>query len=227
VVCGYAAGGLTDSSTRVIWEEAKKFLGVGVLVQNKPGASGMVGISYIISSARPDGYTLGAATDSDYLRSPHMLKLNFNPIKDTLPLIIYASTNNFIVVPKDSPLKTFKDLIDFAKANPGKLTYGHAGLGSAMYMAFAGVAQQLGLNVGYVTFPGDAPNLLAALGGHVMSAGISAAPCVPQIKAGKLRALAVTNGEERIEAHPSGTDALRVYPTSECYTTFRPDDLWT
>ena len=200
-VVGFAAGGTTDAANRLVADEAKKILGTEILVQNKPGANTTVAISYVIS-AKPDGYTIGTSADTGFLRAPHMMKLNFDPIADTTPIVYYAQSHNFIIVREDSPFKTFRDLLNYAKANPGKLTYGNTGIGSSLYLGFAGVASETGLTFGNVVFPGDAQVLLAVLGGHVMAGGLSAGPAVPQIKAGKVRVLAVTDGTERLEDYP-------------------------
>ena len=199
-VVGFAAGGSADAASRMITEEAKKHLGVDILVQNRPGASATVGVSAVMT-AKPDGYTIGATTDSPFLRAPHMLKLNFDPINDTIPVVFYAVQHNFILVREDSPFKTFSDLLAFAKANPGKLTYGHAGIPTTLYLGFAGVANEMGITFGNVPFPGDAQTLAAVLGGHVMAAGVSAGPSVPQIRAGKLRVLAVIDGTVRMQEY--------------------------
>jgi tripartite-type tricarboxylate transporter receptor subunit TctC len=201
-IVGFSAGGSADAASRMISEEAKKILGTDIVVQNKPGASATVGVSAVMT-AKPDGYTIGATTDSPFLRAPHMLKLSFDPIGDTTPLVFYAVQRNFIVVREDSPFKTFADLLKFAKDNPGKLTYGHAGVPTTLYLGFAGVANQLGIEFGNVPFPGDAQTLLAVLGGHVMAAGISAGPTMPQLKAGKVRVLAIIDGTKRMEEFPS------------------------
>jgi tripartite-type tricarboxylate transporter receptor subunit TctC len=200
-IVGFAAGGSADAASRVVAEEAKKILGTEIVILNKPGASATVGVSAVMT-AKPDGYTIGATTDSPFLRAPHMLKLNFDPIKDTTPLVLYAVQHNFIVVKDDSPFKTFKDVLDYAKANPGKLTFGHAGVPTTLYLGFAGVANEMGLTFSGVAFPGDGQTLLAVLGGHVMAAGISAGPTLPQIKAGKVRVLAVIDGTDRMAEFP-------------------------
>jgi tripartite-type tricarboxylate transporter receptor subunit TctC len=200
-VVGFAAGGTTDAANRLVADEAKKILGTEILVQNKPGANTTVAISFIIS-AKPDGYTIGTSADTGFLRAPHMMKLAFDPIADTTPIVFYARSHNFIVVREDSPFKTFRDLLDYAKANPGKLTYGNTGFGSSLYLGFAGVANEMGLTFGNVVFPGDAQVLLAVLGGHVMAGGLSAGPAVPQVKAGKVRVLAVTDGTQRLDDYP-------------------------
>ena len=200
-IVGFAAGGSADAASRIIAEEAKKILGVDILVQNRPGASATVGVSAVMT-AKPDGYTIGATTDSPFLRAPHMLKLNFDPINDTEPLVFYAVQHNFILVREDSPFKTFADLLSYAKANPGKLTFGHAGIPTTLYLGFAGIANEQGINFGSIPFPGDGQTLVALLGGHVMAAGVSAGPSVPQLKAGKLRVLAVIDGTQRMDEYP-------------------------
>jgi tripartite-type tricarboxylate transporter receptor subunit TctC len=197
-IVGFAAGGSADAASRVIAEEAKKILGTDIVIVNKPGASATVGVSAVMT-AKPDGYTIGATTDSPFLRAPHMMKLSFDPINDTTPLVLYAVQHNFIVVRDDSPFKTFQDLLKYAQDNPGKLTFGHAGVPTTLYLGFAGVANQLGITFGSVAFPGDGQTLLAVLGGHVMAAGISAGPTMPQLKAGKVRVLAVIDGTQRME----------------------------
>jgi tripartite-type tricarboxylate transporter receptor subunit TctC len=201
-VVGFAAGGTTDAANRLASDEAKKSLGVDIATINKPGANTTVAISYVIS-AKPDGYTIGTSADTGFLRAPHMMKLSFDPIADTTPIVYYATSKNFIIVNADSPFKKFEDVIAYAKANPGKLTYGNTGFGSSLYLGFAGLAAEQGLTFGNVVFPGDGQALLAVLGGHVMMAGISAGPAVPQIKAGKIRVLAITDGTQRLPDYPN------------------------
>jgi tripartite-type tricarboxylate transporter receptor subunit TctC len=197
VIVGFGAGGSADAVARMISEEAKKILGVEMLVQNRPGASATVGVSAVMT-AKPDGYTIGATTDSPFLRAPHLLKLSFDPLNDTMPLVYYAYQRNFIVVNADSPFKTFQELLNFATANPGKLTFGHPGVPTTLYLGFAGIANEKGIDFSNVAFAGDAQTMQAVLGGHVMAAGISAGPSVAQLKAGKIRVLAIIDGTERM-----------------------------
>jgi len=201
MVIGTVAGGLPDVAGRVLADETKKLLGVDILVMNKPGANTTVGMSYVISKP-PDGYTLGSGSDVVYLRAPHMLNLNFNPITDSLPIMYYANIHSFFVAREDSPFRTFKEVIDFARENPGKLTYGDSGIGTNFYLGFAGLALQMGFKFTHIPHPGDAPTITALLGGHIMVAGLSSGTCVPQIKAGKIRLLAVVDGDKRLEAYP-------------------------
>ncbi len=123
---GMEPGGIVDVATRVLSEETKKVLGQDILIENKPGASHMVAGSYVVAS-KPDGYILFSATDAPFIRVPHMLKLKFDPIAETTPIIFYGIFTHFIVVPADSPFKTLKDMLTFAKQNPEKLTFGNPG----------------------------------------------------------------------------------------------------
>jgi tripartite-type tricarboxylate transporter receptor subunit TctC len=200
-VVGFAPGGLTDAANRMASEEAKKILKVDIVTQNKAGANTTVAISYIIG-AKPDGYTIGTSADTGFLRAPHMMKLSFDPIADTTPIVYYARSNNLILVNEDSAFKTLNDLLDYTKRNPGKLTYGNTGIGSSLYLGFAILAKERGLEFANVVFPGDSQALLALLGGHVIAIGISAGPAMPQIKAGKIRALAIADGTQRLKQFP-------------------------
>ncbi len=201
MVGGSAPGGITDIGARALANEAKKFLGVEILVTNKPGAAGTVAMSNVISS-RPDGYTLGTYGDTPYSRSPYTLTLGFNPMTDTTPIIAYGKWADIIVARGDSPFKTYKDAIDFAKENPGKLTSGHLGIGGPHYLNVAALALQMGLKISMVGFNGDSEVILGVLGGHIMTGFCGLSSAVSQIKAGKLKVLAVVQGEERWEKFP-------------------------
>ena len=198
---GMAAGGVTDLATRTIAEEAKRLLKQDFLVVNKPGAGQTVAMSTVITSM-PDGYTLGATTDAPYVRGPHLYKLNFSPLGDTTPVILYATFMSVIIVRDDSPFKTLNDMFDFARKNPGKLTYGHPGLGTSTYMGFGGAALSMGLNISQVPFSGDSAALTALLGGHIMAGVMGSSSAAGQIKAGKIKVLGVVEGKERMKEYP-------------------------
>jgi tripartite-type tricarboxylate transporter receptor subunit TctC len=133
---------------------------------------------------------------------PHMMKLKFDPIAETTPIIFYGVFTHFILVPTESQFKTLKDLLTFAKENPGKLTYGIPGVGMVPHMAVAGMEVETGLKVSYVPFAGEPKIIAALLGGHLMSAGIAIESSIAQVKAGKLRAIGVLQGEDRLSAFP-------------------------
>lgn len=201
MVVGMDPGGIADVATRVLSEEAKKTLGQDFLVENKPGASHMVAGSYVISS-KPDGYTLWGSTDAPFVRVPHMMKLKFDPIKDATPIIFYGIFTHFVVVPAESPFKTLKEMLAFAKDNPMKLTFGNPGFGTVPHLAMAGMELETGLKISHVPFPGEPKEIAALLGGHLMAAGIAIEACISQVKAGKLRPIGVLQGDERLSAFP-------------------------
>ncbi len=202
-VVGVAAGGAVDTATRAVGAESKKFLNnQDVLVVNKPGSGHMIAISYVIS-ARPDGYTLGSASDGPYVRNPYFLKLAFDPLKETIPIIAYSAFYQSVVVRSDSPFKTFKDFVDYARNKPDEVSLGHGGVTTSSFLNIGSFAAQLGIKLNYVPYSGDAPAILALLGGHIMVAGVgTGASLAPQIKAGKVRVLAICEGHERIESLP-------------------------
>ena len=200
-VVGMEPGGIVDVATRVLADEAKKLLGQDIIVENKPGASHMVAGSYVISS-KPDGYMLWSSTDAPFVRMPHMMKLKFDPIAETTPIIFYGIFTHFILVSADSPFKTLKDMLTFAKGNPGKLTFGNPGFGMVPHMAMAGMEIETGLKISHVPFGGEPKEIAALLGGHLMAAGIAIESSISQVKAGKLRALGVLQGENRLSAFP-------------------------
>ncbi|MEO0249442.1 MAG: tripartite tricarboxylate transporter substrate binding protein [candidate division WOR-3 bacterium] len=208
---GMAAGGVTDLATRTIAEESKKLLKQDFLVVNKPGAGQTVAMSTVITS-KPDGYTLGATTDAPYTRGPNLFKLNFSPLADTTPIILYATFRSVIIVRDDSPFKSLNDMFDYARKNPGRLTYGHPGLGTSTYMGFGGACLHLGLNVSQVPFVGDSAALTALLGGHVMAAVMGSSSCMAQIKAGKVRVLGVVEGKERMKEYPDAPNLYEYAP---------------
>ena len=201
MVVGMEPGGIVDVATRVLSEEAKKVIGQDIVVENRPGASHMVAGSYVISS-KPDGYTLWGSTDAPFIRMPHMMKLKFDPISETTPIIFYGVFTHFILVPTESPFKNLKDMLTFIKENPGKLTFGIPGIGMVPHITMAGMELETGLKVSHVPFAGEPKIIAAMLGGHLMAAGIAIESSISQVKAGKLRALAVLQGDERLSAFP-------------------------
>jgi len=201
MVVGMEAGGIVDVATRVLSDEAKKLIGQDIIVENRPGASHMVAGSHVVAS-KPDGYTLWGSTDAPFIRMPHMMKLKFDPISETTPIIFYGVFTHFLLVPAESQFKTLKDLLTYVKEHPGKLTFGIPGVGMVPHMAMASMEIETGLKVSFVPFAGEPKIIAALLGGHLMAAGIAVESSIAQVKAGKLRALAVLQGEQRLSAFP-------------------------
>jgi tripartite-type tricarboxylate transporter receptor subunit TctC len=201
IVVGMEPGGIVDVASRVLAEEAKKLIGQDIIVENRPGASHMVAGSYVVLS-KPDGYTLWGSTDAPFVRMPHMMKLKFDPIAETTPIIFYGVFTHFILVPAESQFKTLKDMLTFVKENPGKLTFGIPGVGMVPHMALAGMEIETGMKISFVPFAGEPKIVAALLGGHLRSAGIAVESSISQVKAGKLRAIGMIQGEERLAAFP-------------------------
>jgi tripartite-type tricarboxylate transporter receptor subunit TctC len=199
LICPWPAGGSTDAVMRALAESASKHLGQTVIIENKPGAGGMLGANELVS-AKPDGYTLSQLPHGVF-RIPHMQKVAFNTLQDFTWIICLTGYTFGIVVPADSPIKSVKDLVDYAKANPGKFTYGSTGTGTSPHLAVEEFAQRAGIKLTHVPFKGNAENMQAILGGHIMAAS-DATGWGPHVDAGKLRLLA-TYGSKRTKRWPN------------------------
>src|SRR4030042_2670115 len=201
MVHGNDAGSFLDVTTRTLCDGTKKALGQDMLIEYKVGAGHVVALSYVLNQ-KPDGYTLFSASDAPFVRGPHMMKLKFDPIKETVPIIFYAVFTHFLCVSADSPFKTLKDLLTYVKANPGKVTMGNPGFGTVPYITMAGGATETGLKMAHIPFAGEPKEIAAILGGHITTAGIAIEACIAQVRAGQLRALAVLQGDQRLSAFP-------------------------
>lgn len=193
VVVPYAPGGSTDILTRIVAQKMSTRLGQGVLVENRPGANGVIGTEAVAKSA-PDGYSLLMVTNGQTISTGlNPTGLPWNLEKDFVPLVNVAAMPNLIVVHPSQPFKTLGELIDAAKARPGKLSYSHAGLGSPQHMA--GELFKLVSKVDIVGIPykGGGPAVADAVAGQVaiVVAGIPAVS--GHVASGKLRALAATS----------------------------------
>ena len=198
-ICPWPAGGSTDAVMRALAESAAKTLGQAIIVENKPGAGGMLGANELVN-ARPDGYTLSQLPHGVF-RIPHMQKVQFDTLKDFTWIACLTGYTFGLVVPVDSPIKSIKDLIDFARANPEKFTYGSTGIGTSPHLAVEEFAQRAGIKLTHVPFKGNADNMQAILGGHTMAAS-DATGWGPHVEAGKLRLLA-TYGSKRTKRWPN------------------------
>jgi tripartite-type tricarboxylate transporter receptor subunit TctC len=193
LICPWPAGGSTDAVMRALAESAGKQLGQQVIIENKAGASGMLGPNEL-TKAPPDGYTLSQLTIG-VARLPHMMKMQFDPLKDFTYIACLTGYTFGIVVRADSPIKSIKDLVDYAKANPGKFTFGSTGNGTTPHLAVEEFALKAGIKLQHIPFKGNADGMQALLGGHVMSHS-DATGWGPHVDAGTCRLLA-TYGSKR------------------------------
>lgn len=198
LICPWPAGGSSDIVMRALGESASKALGVQVVVENKPGASGMLGPNELVKAA-PDGYTLSQITIG-VARLPHMQKMQFDPLRDFTYIACLTGYTFGIVVKADSPHKTIADLVKFAKANPGKFSYGSTGNGTTPHLAVEEFASKAGIQLTHVPFKGSSDGLQALLGGHI-DAHSDATGWAPHVEAGTMRLLA-TYGSKRTKRWP-------------------------
>ena len=198
LICPWPAGGSSDMVMRALAESASKAIGGQVVIENKAGASGMLGPNELVKAA-PDGYTLSQVTIG-VARLPHMQKMQFDPLKDFTYIVCLTGYTFGIVVKADSPFKTIKDLVAYAKANPGKFSYGSTGNGTTPHLAVEEFASKAGIDLQHVPFKGSSDGLQALMGGHIM-AHSDATGWAPHVEAGTLRLLA-TYGSKRTKRWP-------------------------
>src|SRR5205085_8140400 len=151
---------------RAIAENAAKHLGQPIIIDNKPGASGILGPSTMVANAKPDGYTISQIPITVF-RLPYITKAAFDPTKDFSYIAHLTGYTFGVVVKADAPWKTFRELLDYAKANPGKLNYGTPGAGTSLHITMEQIAKQQGIKWTQVPFKGVAESMNALLGGHI------------------------------------------------------------
>jgi len=200
ILIGYAAGGSTDVLVRALAQEAKRYLGQEIIIINKPGAGGTVALTQV-GTSKPDGYTLGATPSSSSTVAPFLLDVPIDTVKDITPILSFAKFNVGILVKQESPFKSLKDLFEYGKQNPGKVTYGHPGVSTRPHLVMEMMALQEGIKMNFVAFPGDIPTVTALLGGHILTAGCSAGGWISHVQAKTLRLIAVME-EERMDLFP-------------------------
>ena len=219
LVIAFPAGGPTDITMRQLADNAGKILGQPVIVENKPGAGGTLP-AQLLQTSPADGYTL-AQIPLGVFRLPYTTKINWDPVKDISYVLNVTGYAFGIVVPTDSPLKTWTHFVAWAKANPGKLTYGSTGTLTSPHLTTELIAQKLGLQLVHVPYKGSSELAQAITGGHIMAAADSTG-FAPLVQAGKLRVLN-TWGEKRLEKFPEaptlrelGLDIVQNSPFGIC-----------
>ena len=198
LVIAFPAGGPTDITMRQLADNASKIIGQQIVVENKPGAGGTLP-AQAMQSAQPDGYTIGQIPLGVF-RLPYTTKINWDPVKDISYVINVTGYAFGIAVPADSPIKNWNDFVAYAKANPGKLTYGSTGTMTSPHLTTELIAQQLGIQLQHVPYKGSADLSQAVLGNHLMAIADSTG-FAPLVEAGKLRVLN-TWGDKRLAKFP-------------------------
>jgi tripartite-type tricarboxylate transporter receptor subunit TctC len=191
IVVGFPAGGATDIQARLMGEWLTDRLGQQFIVENKPGASGNIGTE-TVAKAPADGYTLLQVVTPHAINAALYTNLNFDFIRDIAPVICLARLAYVVVVNPSVPATTLPEFIAYAKANPGKINYGSAGQGTPQNIACELFKMMTGVNLVHVPYRGGAPAVNDLLSGHLQVIFAPVSEAIQQIKAGKLRALAVT-----------------------------------
>jgi tripartite-type tricarboxylate transporter receptor subunit TctC len=193
IVVPSAPGGTTDFTARLIAEPLSRALGQPVVVDNKPGASGNIG-NQIVAKAKPDGYTLLLAYSGFQVGNPHLFKkTGWDPIKDFAPVSMLTRAPQLLATRANLPVNNVRELIAFAKANPGKLNYASSGAGSIQHIAGELFKQMTGTFITHIPYRGAGPAVQDLLGGQVDIFITTPASVVQHIKADKLKGLAVTS----------------------------------
>ena len=192
----FSPGGATDISARLLGERLSQMWGQTVIIENRAGAGGGVGAAEAARAA-PDGYTLFFPSGSVMTANQHIYaKMAYDPEKDFVPVTNVVSGPQVLVVPANSRFKTVKDLIDFAKANPGKLNFGHAGIGSQTHLAAENFVYQAKIQAQAVPYKGEGPGIAALVGAETDFFLGNVAAAIGHINGGRIRALGVTSKAE-------------------------------
>jgi tripartite-type tricarboxylate transporter receptor subunit TctC len=166
LIVPWPAGGSTDIGMRALASATEKHLGQSIVIENKPGAGGTIGPANMAAGAKPDGYTV-AQLPITVFRMPFIQKTSFDPTKDFTYIIHITGYTFGIVVKADAPWKTFGELIDYARTNPGKINYGTPGAGTSLHITMEQIAKLKGIRWTHVPFKGVSESMNALLGGHI------------------------------------------------------------
>ncbi len=199
MICPWPPGGATDVQMRAICEIATRHLGQPVVLDNRPGVAGTLG-AQAVKDARPDGYTLTQMPITVFRIPQMMSRPSFDPLRDFTYVIHVTGYLFGVVVRADRGWNTWQDFIAYAKANPGKVTYGTPGVGSSLHLTMERIAQHAGVEWTHVPFRGGAENIAATLGGTI-DASAEGSSWTPLVQEGKLRLLVVWSAE-RVKNFP-------------------------
>ncbi len=222
LVSPYAPGGSTGVVARILAKKFQDQTGVSMVVENRPGAASNIGSDHVAKSA-PDGYTLLMGTSSLAINPALYRTMSFDPLKDLTPVAPLITAPNVLAVDASLPIRSVKELIDYARANPGKLNYGSSGNGATNHMAMEMLKTMSGVQITHIPFKGGGEALTALLGGQIQLMFNPASTLQQHHNTGKLRMLAVTS-EKRVDglAVPTVAETLPGFESSVWFGLFAP-----
>jgi len=195
VIVPFPAGGGLDITARAFGQKLGDYWGQTVVIENRPGASGMIGAEAVVRSPK-DGYILLICSPAEIALNPALYaKMNYDPFKDLAPISLAATYPNMIVVHSSVPAKTVKELVALSKKTQGGLPFGSSGTGSTQHLAGEWLKANAGINYLHVPYKGAAPAVTDLVGGQIPTAILGLAPIIPHIKSGRIRGLAVTSAK--------------------------------
>ena len=223
MVVPFAAGGPTDVYARSVGQELSRILGQPVIVDNKPGAGGNLGADLVAKSA-PDGYNIVLGAVGAFAVNMTLYpKMPYDVLRDFAPVSLIAIVPMVLVVNPTVPVKTPNDLVELAKAQPGKLSYGSAGSGTSVHMATEMFKAMTGVDMVHVPYKGTAPAVNDLMGGQIQLMFSDATTAIPHVKSGKLRAVAATRRVEAMPEVPTFAErGYAAYDPSVWYGVFAP-----
>ncbi|MFN7087443.1 MAG: Bug family tripartite tricarboxylate transporter substrate binding protein [Burkholderiales bacterium] len=191
MIVGFPPGGATDLVARILQPKMTELLGKQVIVDNRPGANGIISLD-IIARAEPDGYTVGFGHIGGLVISPAIQKVPYDPYKSFAPVGLMVTLQNIIIVHPSLPAKNLKEFIALAKSRQGQLNYATSGIGSPGHLAGVLLESMAGIQLSHVPYKGGAPAITDLIAGHVPSFFAVISTAVPHVQSGKARAIAVT-----------------------------------
>jgi tripartite-type tricarboxylate transporter receptor subunit TctC len=224
LIVPWAAGGSTDILARALAEKLAKSLGQPVVVDNRAGASGNIG-SNMVAKAKPDGYTLLVGSMSTHAMNPALMPaMPFKGVEDFTPIAQMANVINTLVIHPSVPAKNIKELIAYAKANPGKLNYASAGSGSTNHLSAVLFEKAAGIELFHVPYKGGAPAVLDTVANQTQVLFSAGTQTLPHVKSGKLRLLGVTEAKrsDLLPDAPAVAETLPGYELGVWYGLFGP-----
>jgi len=227
LIVPWAAGGSTDILARALAEQWSKQFGQVVIVDNRPGASGNIG-SHLVAKADPDGYTLLIGSMSTHVMNPALMSsMPFRGVEDFTPIAKLADVINTMVVHTSVPADNVEEFIAYAKANPGKLNYASAGVGSPNYLGAILFAHATGVEMVHVPYKGGAPAVQDTAAGHTQVLFTAATQSLPHVEAGRLKLLAVTEAKRSalLPQIPTVSETVPGYELGVWYGLFGPANL--